>query len=132
MRSRKPVIIVTLLAMFTMVFNSVGLIADAFFYNMEDLPVGEKALTTVSPDGSFELSFYVVDTVLGSAVRGETLQKDGTRRNVYWQTSAITAAVSWVDDENVSVNGNTFNAKSGSFDSRQAIEQVGPLFKINK
>lgn len=118
--------------MFTMVFNSVGLIADAFFYNMEDLPVGEKALTTVSPDGSFELSFYVVDTVLGSAVRGETLQKDGTRRNVYWQTSAITAAVSWVDDENVSVNGNTFNAKSGSFDSRQAIEQVGPLFKINK
>lgn len=56
--------------MFTMVFNSVGLIADAFFYNMEDLPVGEKALTTVSPDGSF--------------------------------------------------------------DSRQAIEQVGPLFKINK
>ncbi len=132
MRSRKPVIIVTLLAMFTMVFNSVCMIADSFFYNMEDLPVGEKALTTVSPDGSFELSFYVVDTALGSAVRGEILQNDGTRRNVYWQTSAITAAVNWVDNENVSVNGNTFNAKSGAFDSRQAVEMVGPLFKIKK
>lgn len=130
MKGKKMLMIIALLAAIVSVFNTVGLVTDAFFYTIEDLPEGNLVETIASPDGENEVSVYLIDNALGTAIRCELDGKEGSR-NIYWVTGINKADVKWKDNDRVTINGVTLDIADGSYDSRKINEELDSFLSEN-
>lgn len=114
------------LLLFVTLFNIVGMVADAFFYNVDELPTGEFLFSNKSPNGSQTLNFYLVEIEnVNTGVRGELSyinEKGETQtRNIYWQVGAKTAEVEWKGENQVVINESEINITGEPYDSRTQI-----------
>lgn len=109
-----------------MLFNTIGMAVDAFSYDMDELPVGEKLFSEPSPDRSKNITFYLVEIEgVNTAIRGElsyTNDKGETEiRNIYWQVGTETVQAEWVDEKMILINENEVYPDGDPYDSRTQI-----------
>ncbi len=108
-------------------FNMIGMAVSAFVHDMSDLPNGNFLYSVMSPSGNSTLKMYRVEVKnIGKGIRGEliTTDKEGNSvaKNIYWETNAKNAIAAWVDEQEVSINGHSFNAMREVYDSRSEVE----------
>lgn len=123
MKSKKALIVLTIVMFAVMIFNTVFEIKDAFFHNVEEVPTGTLTATYPSPNGSEKVNVYVVKNPLGSAVRCEAVS-DGKTRNIYWEVGTDKATVAWLDKTVVYINGKTLDVYKSAYDSRDINEEL--------
>jgi hypothetical protein len=127
MKSKKALIILTIIAFAVTIFNTVGMVFDTFFYTMEDLPKGTFCDTDTSPDGTKVVNAYVIENPLGNAVRCEVVE-GGETRNFFWKVGAESANVQFTDNDRVYINGDYYYYK-GTYDSRKINEELDQYIK---
>ncbi|MBQ8550110.1 MAG: hypothetical protein IKL44_00515 [Clostridia bacterium] len=127
MKSKKVLIILTVIAIAVTVFNTVGMVFDTFFYTMEDLPKGTLRDACTSPDGTKVVNTYVVENPLGNAVRCEVVE-DGKTRNFYWEIGVDSVNVTWTNNELVYINGKYYDYRN-TYDSRAINEELNKYMK---
>ncbi len=123
MRSKRALTILTLIMFIVMIFNTVGVVLDTFFYTVEDVPTGTLTATYPSPSGSGTVNVYVIKNPLGDAVRCEAVS-DGKTRNIYWEVGTDKATVAWLDKTIVYINGKTLDIHKSTYDSREINEEL--------
>jgi len=103
---------VLLLLMCLLIYN--------LFFDINNISEGKLMFSSDSPDKSFTVNIYLVESTLSSnAIRGELVNnKTSNQRNIYWQYRISNAQVEWIYNENVSINGVILNVKNGKFDFR--------------
>lgn len=119
--------IFTIVLVFVMLFNAVGMAVDAFSYDMEDLPTGKKLYYEICPNDTKIFTLYLVELEgINTALRGEVtyFNEEGElqTRNIYWQVGKKTAIAGWKDQNTVTIDNKDINIKSDSYDSRTQIE----------
>ena len=118
---------ITISTVIVVLFNITFFVIDSFFYNIDNLPVGEFLFSSMSPTGDYTLKMYSVygGETLGNAIRGEIVSiENGKVRNVYWQSDEKTAVVSWLSDSIVNINNNNVDvANNINYDWR---DKFGP------
>ncbi|CAH8710024.1 DUF5412 domain-containing protein [Paenibacillus thiaminolyticus] len=91
------------------------------------LPQGDFIVTSTSPDNTYTLNAYLIDTggALGAfAIRGELLNNlKGTRKNIYWDYRVEKANMRWLDDTHLVINGKTLNVEKETYDFRKYRKQ---------
>lgn len=130
MKEKKLLIIAAIFAAIVTIFNTVGTVCDAFFYSMDDLPEGNFLESYASPDGKNEVSVYLVDNALGTAIRC-TLNQGDEYKNIYWVTGVDSAKVTWKSNSRVTINGVTLDIADGSYDSRRVNEELDDFLENN-
>ncbi len=123
MKAKKIIFsLVALLTALTFIANIALFAYDNFFYNINQLPVGEHLVSASSKDGRFTINMYKVENSMGVALRGELFDdKTKTLKNVYWENHADTAVVFWLNEKMVSINENVVDITVDTFDSRRPI-----------
>lgn len=128
MKTKKiPLGIIYLLALIISVVNISFFIYDQLYFNMADLPSGEKLYSSMSPDGDKTVCLYKVKGIKSDAIRGELVTFDedtGTERteNIFWSTGYSNAITGWYDNEIVTINDIALNLSNGdTYDSRRKI-----------
>ena len=91
--------------------------------SMNNLPQGTLLEGYASPDGKYVLNTYLVNegATVDYAVRGELVSEKETK-NIYWDYHVDNAQVSWIDNENVSINGHVLNVNTDVYDYRNDAE----------
>ncbi len=130
MKEKKLLIIFAVLAAIVTIFNAIGNVCDTFFYSMDDLPEGTFMEVYESPDGQNEVSVYLVDNALGTAIRCD-VTCDGGYKNIYWVTGIDSAKVTWKSNSRVTINGVTLDIADGSYDSRMVNEELDSFLEEN-
>ncbi len=103
------------------IFNTVFLIKDGIYFDINKLPAGTLAGSTVSPDGSKTLNVYEIDNSVGCAVRGEIVE-NGKAKNVYWQTDIEGVSFYFSDDNAVTIGSVSLDLKKGDvYDCRRGV-----------
>ena len=95
-----------ILAFLVMIINSVYIVVNNVFLDISDVPNGTKHESFISPDGTMVLEVYLVESKMGNAVRVTKTENNKTE-NIFWQTNASKATVTWPlsNDERVMING---------------------------
>ncbi|MGF3104455.1 DUF5412 domain-containing protein [Rossellomorea sp. DUT-2] len=92
------------------------------FYDMDRLPKGEFLIEESSPDGKYTLRAYVTNggATTAYAVRGELVynEKEGKRKNIYWNYREETAEITWTDEDTVVINEVSLDVPGEEFDFR--------------
>ncbi len=112
-----------LIALIVILVNSVFLVKDNFFINIESVPDGVYQDTSFSPDESIELKVYKIELPVGNSVR-VTETKDGKTRNIFWQTGVKKAKIKWKNDEVVIINGIDLNLEDGEYFDCRSISSI--------
>ena len=107
--------ILTFLIMFA---NTAFAVTRALSPDIDDLPEGKLIRSSVSPQGNYQVNFYLVSNNLGSAVRGERIVGE-KRVNIFWQTGVDDVTVKWVNEGGILVNQIPLNLKTDRYDSRR-------------
>ena len=127
---KKNVLFITvyILAFLVITANTVTAAVQSLFPDISDLPKGDIIESTVSPNGTSRVDFYVVKNNLGTAIRGECV-RGSKRANIYWQTGIDSVDVEWLDEQGIIINNIPLNIKTDKFDSRRgtAIFSEGVL-----
>ncbi len=123
MKSKKALIILGAIMFFVMIFNTVGLVLDTFFYTVDDVPTGEFVAAYSSPYGDAKINVYVVKNPIANAVRCEVVSGEKTR-SFYWEVGADKASVTWLDKEIVYINGRTLDINKSEYDSRSINDRL--------
>lgn len=115
------------LIIIVLLFNAIGLAVDAFSYDMEDLPEGERLYYELLPNDTKSFSLYLVELDgVNTAIRGEVSYFDENNkmvtRNIYWQVGEKTAIAGWKDENTVTVNNKDIKINGEPYDSRTQIE----------
>ncbi len=113
-------IFITLLVIIT---NSVFLIKDNFFINIESVPEGVYSGSSVSPDGKTELKVYKIELPVGNSVRVAEV-KDNIKRNIFWQTGTEKAKIKWKSKNIVVINGIELDLKEKEFFDSRSISSI--------
>lgn len=92
------------------------------FFDMNRLPQGEYLTEETSPDKSYTVRAYLSNggATTAYAVRVELVfnnQKDKSK-NIYWNYREETAAIKWLDNDTVIINGHTLDVPNEKFDFR--------------
>ena len=125
--------IFTIVLVFVMLFNAVGMAVDAFGYSMEDLPKGQKLYYELCPNDSKIFSLYLVELEgINTALRGEVTYFDDEgelqNRNIYWQVGKKTAIAGWKDENTVTIDNKDIKISVNiSPNLHQDFGQVQPL-----
>ena len=129
---KKLIFSVYLLAFAVTVINTVFCVRDSVHFSMDNLPLGNEIHSSYSPDGSQILKVYQIKNTIGTAVRAEIADKNGTR-NIYWQTDISDVEYSWFNDRTVIINNIRINSVEGSYDCRRgySIFSEGSLEGLN-
>lgn len=107
-----------ILAFLIMFVNTAFAVSHSLFPDIADLPEGKLIKSCVSPQGSYQVNFYLVSNNLGSAVRGERIVGD-KHVNIFWQTGVKNVTVQWVNEGGILVNQIPLNLKTDKYDSRR-------------
>lgn len=110
-------------------FGSFTLIAALFgygvywaFFDMQRLPEGEFLTESVSPYGAYAVRAYVVNggATVAYSVRGELIfnGEDKRAENIYWNYREDSAAITWIDDDTVDINGHLLTVPTEKYDFR--------------
>lgn len=111
------------LILVVIVVNSVYLIKDNFFINIESLPTGTYQYSNFSPGGKTELRVYSIELPMGKSIRiSET--KDGKTRNIFWQTDTEKAKIKWKNPNVVIINGIDLNLNDEEFFDCRSIKSI--------
>ena len=129
---KKLIFSVYLLAFAVTVINTVFCVRDSVHVSMDNLPLGNESHSSYSPDGAQILKVYQIKNTIGTAVRAEIADKNGTR-NIYWQTDISDVEYSWFNDRTVIINNIRINSVEGSYDCRRgySIFSEGSLEGLN-
>lgn len=126
MRHRILEFVFVLVFLFVTIFNMIGMVSDAFNYDLTDLPKGHFLYSTMSPDGISTVRLYRVDVPnIGVGIRGEVITTENgenVTKNIYWQTNARNALATWVNDTHISINNKHVNIHGAVYDSRTEVE----------
>lgn len=114
------------LIIFVMLFNAIGMVVDAFGYDMDDLPQGKFLYSVMSPDGKNTFSLYLVEIEdVNTAIRGEIASINDEdkieKENIYWQVGEKTAIAGWKDENTITVNDQELKLDGEPYDSRTQI-----------
>lgn len=123
--------LIYVLAFAVVVFNMAVGVKNSLFFDIDELPEGTLLYSVDSPSKDKCLNIYLVDNVLGTGVRGE-IAENGSRQNIFWQTSVDTAEGYWIDNEVVIVDGMTLNVnRDVTYDCRRgtSLFQEGGIFE---
>lgn len=121
----EPIAVFSLI--FVMLFNAIGMAVDAFGYDMEELPTGERLYYELLPNDTKSFSLYLVELDgVNTAIRGEVsyFNENGEMetRNIYWQVGAKTAIAGWKDENTITINNKDIKINGEPYDSRTQIE----------
>ncbi len=89
---------------------------------MNNLPEGELMHSISSPNGTYIINSYLVSgsATVDFCVRCEVVViSSGEKRNIYWAYRCENADVTWIDDDNVVINGIELNVLTDSYDWRK-------------
>ncbi|MEK4229637.1 DUF5412 domain-containing protein [Solibacillus sp. FSL H8-0538] len=109
------------------IFGGIFVVLIAFaiyqlFFDMDSLPTGEYLTEETSLDGTYTLKAYVINggATVSYAMRGELVfNKMGKKtKNIYWNYREKTAAITWLDNDTVEINGHTLDVPRDRFDFR--------------
>lgn len=112
---------VYLLTAAVIIFNLVYSVRDSLFFNLDDLPAGQKILAVNSPEGDKTLTLYLVENSLGTAIRAAVCDTpDGEPYNIYWQTGTDLTDAVWLADGVVQINNVMIDPQNGgTYDCRR-------------
>lgn len=95
------------------------------FFSMNRLPEGEYIKSSTSPEGTYEIDFYLADggATTGYAIRGK-LHSDvlDIDKNIYWEYKSELVSIKWIDDGKVNINGHTLTLPNEIYDFRRDFE----------
>ncbi|MBR6693585.1 MAG: hypothetical protein IKL62_01385 [Clostridia bacterium] len=130
MKSKRVLIILTALAMLVMLFNTVCLVSDTFFYSIDDIPEGKFVRSVPSNYGNEKVNVYLVENPLGNAVRLEAVLDDGQTRNFYWEVGVSDVKVTWIGQTTVYFQDSdrTLDVYKSVYDSRAVNEELDKHF----
>jgi len=89
---------------------------------MNSLPDGELISETVSPDETYTMRIYLVNThaTVAYCIKGELVfNNSNTRKNIYWGYRESEAVVEWIDDDTVMINKRSIEVPGGKYDWRR-------------
>ena len=117
---KRPV--VSFLAALAILFLCLGsYLVNWAFYDIERVSKDELLIESTSPNGSYTINLYkskngatVQDGIIGELVFNE---KDKKSKNIYWDMEER-AAVEWIDDRLVEINGHQLKVPNDKFDYR--------------
>ncbi|WOV83645.1 DUF5412 family protein [Sporosarcina jeotgali] len=117
---KRPVI--SFLAALAILFLCLGsYIVNWAFYDIERVSKDELLIESTSPNGSYTINLYkskngatVKDGIIGELVFNE---KDKKSKNIYWDMEEH-AAVEWIDDRLVTINGHKLKVPGDTYDYR--------------
>ncbi len=93
------------------------------FFDMNRLPTGEFLTEEMSPDGTYTLKAYRTNggATTSYAIRGELVvnNRNGKKKNIYWNYREKTAHIEWVDNKTVVMNGHSLEVPHQKFDFRR-------------
>ncbi len=93
-----------------------------FFYSMNSLPDGELISEIVSPDDTYTIRIYLVNThaTVAYSIKGELVfNNSNITKNIYWGYRESEAAVEWIDDDTVMINKRSIEVPDGKYDWRR-------------
>lgn len=94
-----------------------------FFFSMSKLPKGRFLYEDTSPKGTYTLKVYVSEPALSAdAVRVELVDRNGRRKNIYWEYRDSAARITWIDDDTVKINDHELNLPNDQYDWRSDKE----------
>ncbi len=112
-----------LIALVVILVNSFFLLRDNYFINIESVPEGVYQYSDFSPDESTELKVYLIELPVGESIRiSET--KDGSTRNLFWQTGVTTAKIKWKNSNRVEINGVDLDLKEKEYFDCRSISSI--------
>ncbi len=87
---------------------------------MNNLPQGEFVNSYESPNSDFTVNIYLCDggATTDFAIRGELVDADNNKKNIYWGYHEQEAEVAWIDEDTVVINGRTLNVLEDVYDFR--------------
>ena len=95
------------------------------------LPRGNLVNRYDSPDGKLRLCIYIVrQATVSDCVRGELVDENNNKRDIYWNYKESSAEVAWLDNTHVTINGVTLDVLSEIYDYRNGNVKNGT--DINK
>ena len=91
------------------------------FVSMNNLPNGELIETYHSPFSECKIEMYICqgNATTGYSVRGCVVYENGKSKNIYWEYHKTDADVSWIDMDNVIINGKKINIRNELYDWRR-------------
>ena len=91
-----------------------------FFFDMDNLPKGELAASSVSPGGEYAVNLYLCggNATTADSVRGEVVFQEKAR-NIYWQYEEYKCDVRWESDTVVNINGISLDVRTDTYDWRR-------------
>ncbi len=101
-----------------MIINTIAVVHQSVFPDINDLPPGVCVYTENSPKGDKTFNLFVVKNNVGCGVRGEVTLKNGSVYNVFWQTGIDEATAFWADNIHIVVNDTAVNVTSIPYDCR--------------
>ena len=109
---------VYVLAAIIIIINTVCVIYQSLFPDINELPPGVCVYTESSPEGDKTFNLFVVKNNVGCGVRGEGTLKNGDVYNVFWQTGIDDATAFWADNVHIVVNDVAVNVGAIPYDCR--------------
>ena len=113
----------TIIVVFSIVsLSSCGTISDLIFKGMNNLPKGDFIAAYDSPTELYTLNVYLCGggATVDFSIRGELVNNENkSEKNIYWSYHEQEAAVEWVDEQTVSINGKTLNVLTDVYDFRK-------------
>ncbi len=120
MKKNVPFLIVYIIAFIVTFFNLGATIKESLFSDISSLPVGDAIASFSSPNADKVITTYLINNSLGSAVRGEVKFKDGSVRNVFWQTDIENVDIVWQTNNVAVINSIPIDvSKGGYYDCRR-------------
>lgn len=108
-------ICVYIIALAVTVFNLGATVKESLFSDISSLPTGEAAASFSSPKADKVINTYLVENSLGTAIRAEVSLKNGSKRNVFWQTDLDTVEVVWQTNSVVMINSIPIDVSNGGY-----------------
>lgn len=99
------------------------LLINYFFFSMQQLPDGDFLTEETSPSGNYTVKAYVSRSgaTVADAVRVEVVyhKKKDKKKNIYWGYRESEAAILWLDEHTVSINGMKLDVRKDIYDFRK-------------
>lgn len=99
------------------------LLFNHFFFSLHHLPEGEFLAEADSPNGEYTVKTYVSRSgaTVADAVRGEVIyhQKNGKKKNIYWEYRESEAEISWIDETTISINSVELDVRKDVYNWRK-------------